>query len=255
MNEKLQYASMLDIPVSTCNITYKPIKKKRTKRKKEVAPEEVKQELMDKVNSEVVTQEVGEQAVLDEQPSEQEDNSVNIEIKSKKKFAFSTVGIQSFVVLALIAVIAITNMLNTNSGINVFMRSLFSSQPTQTVDQREFTEFLPVISMGAGEEYIVEGGVVTSVGEGSVYSPCNGTVSEIMVGEDGAYTVIISHSENFKTRIEGLNFVYNQVGDTVYSNVPVGYVDESQASLCFLGLDGAIITGYEVIDKAVVWAV
>ena len=49
MNEKLQYASMLEIPVNTCNITYKPTRKKR-RRKRDVQPELVKEELLKKVN-------------------------------------------------------------------------------------------------------------------------------------------------------------------------------------------------------------
>ena len=51
MNEKLQYASMLEIPVNTCNVTYKPIKKRRLKRKKHPSSEEVKNELLKKVNA------------------------------------------------------------------------------------------------------------------------------------------------------------------------------------------------------------
>ena len=51
MNEKLQYASMLEIPVSTCNVTYKPTKKRRFGRKKSAATEDVKKELLKKVNA------------------------------------------------------------------------------------------------------------------------------------------------------------------------------------------------------------
>ena len=49
MNEKLQYATMLEIPVNTCNITYKPQKKKK-KNKKQVLVEDVKDKLLKKIN-------------------------------------------------------------------------------------------------------------------------------------------------------------------------------------------------------------
>lgn len=49
MNEKLQYATMLDIPVETGSVTYKRVRKKRVK--KAVDPETVKDELVNKVNS------------------------------------------------------------------------------------------------------------------------------------------------------------------------------------------------------------
>ena len=51
MNEKLQYASMLEIPVNTCKVTYKPLKKRRLRGKKPKACEEVKNELVKKVNA------------------------------------------------------------------------------------------------------------------------------------------------------------------------------------------------------------
>ena len=34
MNEKLQYATMLEIPVNTCNVTYTPIKRKKKSKKR-----------------------------------------------------------------------------------------------------------------------------------------------------------------------------------------------------------------------------
>ena len=52
MNEKLQYATMLEIPVNTCNVTFQPTKKRKTRRKKDVNPEAVKQQLMNKINAE-----------------------------------------------------------------------------------------------------------------------------------------------------------------------------------------------------------
>ena len=50
MNEKLQYASMLEIPVNSCNITSAPLKKRKVRRKKTRADEDVNKELLDKVN-------------------------------------------------------------------------------------------------------------------------------------------------------------------------------------------------------------
>ena len=43
MNEKLQYAEMLEIPVNTCNITYQPTKKRINKGKNFL--EEIKEKL------------------------------------------------------------------------------------------------------------------------------------------------------------------------------------------------------------------
>ena len=51
MNEKLEYAEMLEIPVNTCNITYKPSKNKN--KKKLVKLEEAKEKLLKKINNNV----------------------------------------------------------------------------------------------------------------------------------------------------------------------------------------------------------
>ncbi len=261
MNEKLQYASMLEIPTTSCHVTFKPMKKGKSKKKKDVSPETVKQELLDKVNSNAnegdSQTDLSETAPLllgDGIEETTQTESVTINKKVKKPFKISVVGVQLAVVVLLIGVIALTNALNANSGINVFMRSLFSPTATPTVDEREFNEFAPVITMGE-EVSLSESGVLTVIGEGSVYSPCDGVVSSVTALEDGSYTVEIAHSENFSTLISGLTFVYMMEGEDVYANIPVGYMSEIPASLCFLDADGAVITGYEIVDSAVVWAV
>ncbi len=263
MNEKLQYASMLEIPESSCNVTVKPIKKKRVKRKV-VTPEQVKQELMDKVNAEANSAPVEEQKSTSvesvsfpstEKLEEKEQKATaTVNKKEKKTFKFSVISLQLAVVVLLIGVIALTNVLNDNSGINVFMRSLFSPTTPVAVDDREFNAFTPVIAFDEGVT-LSESGVLTVSGEGSVYSPCDGVVSSVVASEDGSYTVEIAHSENFSTLISGLTYVYMMQGEKVYANIPVGYMSEFEASLCFLGANGAVITGYEIIDGAVVWAV
>ena len=263
MNEKLQYASMLEIPTTTCNVTIKPIKKKRAKKQKDVSPETVKQELLEKVNasSEQAEEEMAtEQTSLilpqeeEVQPSQELVESAVVTKKMKKPFKLSIIGVQLAIVTLLIGVIALTNLLNANSGINVFMKSLFSPSTQLTIDEREFNEFTPVISFSE-EQTLLENGVITISGEGSVYSPCNGKVLSVVKLDDGSYTVEIAHSENFSTRIGGLTFVYMLEGEEVYANIPVGYMGEFGVEMCFLGADGAIITGYEVVDGAVIWAV
>ena len=53
MNEKQSYAKMLEIPVSTTNITYKPSKK----RKKKATLEKVKETLLAKINAKTAKEE------------------------------------------------------------------------------------------------------------------------------------------------------------------------------------------------------
>jgi hypothetical protein len=258
MNEKLQYASMLEIPVTTCSVNFKPIKKKRTV-KKDLSPEAVKKELLDKVNEKATEKPKKEESVTIKKAEskieeKKEEKTATVSKKEKTPFKFSVIGIELAVVVLLIGVIAVTNILNPNSGINVFMKSLFAKEIEVSVDNREFNEFDPVITMGS-DITISENGVLTVGGSGSVYSPCDGTVASVSKMEDGTYSMEIAHSENFSTLISGLTFAYMVEGESVYYNIPVGYIEEQGVTMCFLGADGAIITGYEVIDGAVIWAV
>lgn len=258
MNEKLQYASMLEMPESSTTITYKPIRKRRTKKRKDLEPEAVKKELLDKLNSKTEHLEeptAESNPIYDASSVASLNSSEEPSEERRKSFKFSTVTFQLIIAVLLIGVIAITNIVNENSGINVFMKSLFAPQEKIVVDEREFSDFSPVFSFGETENITLTDGVVTFSGKGSVYSPCEAVVESITQNGEGLYTLTLSHSANFSSKIEGLKFVYAGVGDKVFSTIPVGYVDNEKASLCFFNEEKALITGYEIIDNTVVWAV
>jgi len=273
MNEKLQYLTMLEMPISTANVTVKPSKKKR--RAKKVDAEAVKKELIDKINSsEVETTNVTEQNQLVEQPittlplveneeiptSEQEFSNQTAIVKSgkikkeKRHFKVSVIAVQFAVIGALIATIFLTSAINTNSGINVFFRNVFGGDNVEVSDTREYTEFTPVLSVNQDDLTLTDG-VITFSSSGSVYSSCEGKISSINLGENGKYSVEIEHSVNFKTRVDGLDFVYGEVGGLVYSNLPVGYSSVEGATMCFMGADGSVISDYQIVDNSVVWVV
>lgn len=294
MNEKLQYATMLEIPVSTCSVTTKTTKKRKARRKKEVSPEAVKEQLFSKINmqesvseSQVETPEwqqaydqaineikeeenaFNQEVLLDEQTSEQErvvddqqvdyvDNTVSIvqtEKKKKKRFRFSVIGAQFAVIVVLVATIILTSALNVDSGINVFFRNVFGSTVEQPVDARTYADFAPVISMGDNDGMQVSEGVISVGGEGSIYSPCDGKVTSLTKGADDRYTIEITHSENFKTVLSGIEHAYVGMEDLVYFNIPVGYLSSDGATMCFTQGDGTIICDYQIVDNTVVWAV
>lgn len=260
MNEKLQYASMLEIPVQSCNITYKPIKKKS--KKKKVAPDDVKEQLLTKINSS--EQELDEQQFVQNEnyaddSDIQEVNEQDVENvtrsyreKGKRKFRFSAITLQLVIIGALIATIFITNSVYPNSGLNVFMRGVFGSQQVEEVDERVYSDFAPVVN--ADGDVSLTGGVMTISGEGSVYSTVNGEVLSVVQDEDGTYSMEIAHSEKFSSLFSGLTHVYLGVGDAVYNTIPVGYVEDS-VDMCFKDGDGAIISDFEIVDDTVVWAV
>lgn len=264
MNEKLQYASMLEIPVNTCNITLQPLKKRKFRKKKKTDTEMVKNKLIEKVNTEIQTEKIEENfenpvdnlEVLPEENIERENYQTEYsenKAKNKKKFKFSVIGVQLTLIGVLVATIFLTNALYADSGINVFLRSVFGSEQASVVDERTFDEFAPVLSVGDSEVSLSDG-IMSFTGSGSVYSPCDGTVSSITVNDDGKYTIEITHSTNFKTVLSGIDYAYAGLDQTVYGNIPVGYVTES-ATMCFKNQTGAVISDYQIVDGSVVWAV
>lgn len=271
MNEKLQYATMLEIPVSTCNVTFKPAKKKRFFKKKKVDHEALKKELLNKINTEQVQEQepltqidqhekdiqgLNEEVVLDQTP-QSEEQTVSVHKKERKKikkpFKVSVIGVQMTIIGILIATIFLTNAIYPDSGVNVFLRSVFGTESTYT-DQRIYADFAPVINLSDGETPVVSDGVMTFSGEGAVYSPCDGKITAINKTEDGKFTMEITHSENFKSLLTGIDFAYAGINDTVYHNIPVGYVTAG-ATMCFKGVDGAVISDYQIVENTVVWAV
>ncbi len=270
MNEKLQYASMLEMPFSTANVTVMPTKK-RKKKVKEINAETVKQELIQKVNAEEEINAYSENIALPEYPSQLESeysqenynyeqstsvqNAPKMSFKERiKNFKVSVIAVQFAVIGALIATIFLTSAINPNAGINTFFKGVFSSQPSEVVDERLHSEFAPVIALDENE-FVLEDGIMTLSASGSIYSPCDGEILSVSVDESGKYTVEIGHSANFKSRLTGLDIVYGEQGGKVYSNIPVGYLSSEGATMCFTGADGSIISGYQIVDNSVIWAV
>ena len=265
MNDKLQYATMLEIPVNTCSVTFEQQKKKKRSKKK-VDADAVKQELVSKVNLQM---EENEDLENSEPLKESENLSLEMdkEIESenltatvsckqenkKGKFKLGVIGVQFIIIGILVATIFLTNALYTDSGINVFLREVFGTNQTSQVDNRVYGEFSPVISLDDGANINYADGVITLSGEGSVYAPCDGVVTSIVKGEDGKYSIEISHSTNFKSVLAGLDYAYIGLNDSVFYNIPVGYIN-AEATMCFTQSDGSVISDYQIIEDSVVWA-
>ena len=258
MNDKLQYATMLEIPVNTTNITYKPIKKRRKSKKQPANLDTVKEELMQKVNAETETAENDnaiESAFINEteQPESAEEYvSASVHKKGKRPlFKFSAITVEVIAVLALIATIFLTNAFYENSAINVFMKKVFSPSSTQTVQEKTYADFSPVMNFNG--DVSIDGGVISCTGSGAVYAAADGKVSSVVKEEDGTFTMNIAHSGLFSSKISGLSYAYLGEGDSVYGNIPVGYVSGG-FTMCF-NSGNDLITDYTIENSAVLWAV
>ena len=285
MNEKLQYATMLEIPVNTCNITYKPTKKKKIKNKKKLSQEDIKEKLLEKVNNQTLLEqndnsmfesengcqsstmfekEVDNQNNFsEEQGFVEQENAENLQSvtitkqekkHNKEKRKMSIIGVQLMIIGALVAIIFLTNSFYAESGINVFLRNIFSTPSVET-EIKLHNEFSPVLALGGAGEYQISDGIISCNTTGSIYAPCDGTISMIEKDDNGKFNIEISHSEQFKTVISGLDYAYQEIGGMVFGNIPVGYVKEQQISLCFRDGEGNALTNFELNGNAVLWAV
>ena len=89
------------------------------------------------------------------------------------------------------------------------------------------------LTLPTAGEYVIANGVMQFSEKGGVYATENGTVSALTEGEDGTFTMEISHSDLFKTVIAGVSIPFNEVGERVYRAQPVAYGMGETVSVSF----------------------
>ena len=234
MKDGMEYAEMLGLTVSSCDVVVKPTKKRKRKEIKEQVvepPVESQTEEVEKVDLTEFEELKG------------------AEQKEEKGFKFDIVYFQGVAIFALIVTILLTNIFWENSGINTLFRNVFA-QEVEEVDARTYLSF-SAKSPSSELTSSVDEGVMTFSGKGALYPVCDGTVTSI-VEEDGKYTLTISHSDVFKTVISGADFVYTEKGEQVYGYIPVCYVAGGDANVYMYDED-VLLTNYIVEDGVIVW--
>ena len=267
MNEKLQYAEMLDMP--TCSVTIKPAKNK-PKRKKKVEVEQIKETLIEKLNNEEPVFEpiVSEHALTEDnafnegdvvastkEQTTEETSTITTAVKSKKpekkRLKVNVIALQFCIIGALSLGIFLTNALMPSSALN----RVFGANQVDKADTRIYTEFSPELAGAMEGNFTMNNGVISIGKNESVYSAENGVITSVSKDENGLYTVCVEHSTNFRTVFSGLDYVYSEVGGKVLKNVPVGYTESGNARMCFYGADDTMIVNFTITDNAVIWAV
>lgn len=241
MNEKLQYAEMLNIPVNTSTITYKPHRKSLFKKKKDA--DKIKDELISKINADVTADSsqtqpelkavsaAGEQTVKDDEHAAPQSYTPTVSIvkekKKRREIKVNVIGVELAVIGVLAAIICLTSALVPTSGLNVFFKEVFSSSQSQASDKRTYGDFQAALPVSS-DSLKIENGIMTISGGSTVYSPCDGKVTELNFNkETKKYDMVITHNDNFKTVLKGVDYAYSEIGGSVFSNIPVAYVAES----------------------------
>ncbi len=242
MNDELNYAEMLEIPVETVTVR----RKERKKREKEP---DLQEQLVEEVNEKLES----------EDPSYAESTPIarNAPYEGRKKKVARRVIVGEFIaVCALCAAIFLTNIFLPNSAINTFVRGLFGSD-TAPADTRTYSEFTlsSVVNDAVDAELAVsETGVLSFTSQCSVYSPCAGTLSSVNGNAETGYTVEVKHSEHFSTIISGLDRVYSAEGEEIRSNIPLGYTDgEGEVRVMFYA-DGTLLNCLTVNENTLAWS-
>ncbi len=287
MNEEIEYAEMLEIPVSTVNV----IRKRRRKKSDDIPSdalavkpnlkESVIATVNDRLSEEPQTESVEEipaqaegEGRLDFDPIPERIDTVRLyttdgegntlspyeydlneggryvakDLPSKK--VRLALGIEFGAACALCGAIFLTNVFMPTSAINTFFRAIGTPQETPTV--RPYTDFTlssVVSELSDAKLTLSDSGVLSFTDECCVYPAADGKVSEIVKGDDGLYTLKISHTDTFTGIIDGLDVVYYAVGDEVKANVPVGFSDGESEVQVTMYSEGTLLNCFQLTEE------
>ncbi|MBQ7408634.1 MAG: hypothetical protein IJW13_05110 [Clostridia bacterium] len=253
MNDSTEYAKMIELNIPSCEYVNK--RKSRFLKKKTLAR---------KVNDQLSLLEKEEECDQNCSYCDQNDKNCNKvsekasnmpvlydeKVAKAEKRKTAVIYAQVAACFALVAAIILTNVFWENSGMNTLLKSVFQSEQIAEQDNRthvDFSLFMPA----TGEGVTLSSGVITVMGEYSLYPVCEGVVEKVDKNADGTYTVTVEHSDNFSSIIEGINFVYFGQGESVNPNVPIGYT-KNKASV-YLYNNGSLITDYAAVENSIVF--
>lgn len=256
MNEGIEYAEMLEIPVNTVNVV--PKKKRRWQDLKLFAVEQVNKRMQAHarerdasfVGNDPVSSD-GENENIEQ--TERSEEGGYEETRAPARFDFKNLTPTKIALAAefaaacvLCVVIFLTNVFMSDSAINTFLRSVIVGGETETVKTYADFELSSVVSeYSSVTTSVSETGVLSFRGECSVYPACDGKVGTVSE-TNGVYTVVVNHSDSFRSVYTGLANVYYAQGQEVKAHVPFAYTDgEANVQVSFYQ-DGNMLDCYTV---------
>lgn len=247
MNEELDYAEMLEIPVSQVNVVKKKGFFKRKQEEKKDTQEDLKERVVESVNERVGAYVYSEDLSDPPKPVKQKMTTVG------KKDRGSKVLWGEAIALGVIAIaIFLTNLFVPNTVINTFLSTFSKTEEVKEPVYNEFTLSSVVSDFSDAEVAVTSGGVLYFTAEGSVYPVCEGKVSKVY--EDGGmYTVEIAHTSAFVSVMTGLDHVYSEVGAAVEANIPVGYSKGENEVHVTLYNNGELLNCFTMTGAVPVW--
>ncbi len=247
MNEQLDYAEMLEIPVNTVNVTKKKSIFKRNKKAQAQREDDIKERVVESVNERVGAYVISED--VSDPPKPVKEKLKTVAVRDKK----SVILWAEAALVGILAIgIFITNLLMPSTVINTFLSSF--AQPSKEEPVYSEITLTSVVSDFSDAEVIVNNGVLSFTAEGSVYPVCDGTVSAV-TEIDGTFTMEIAHTSTFKSVITGLDTAYSAVGTKVADNLPVGYTNGEKEIRVTLYDNGTVLNCITMNGEVPVWTV
>ncbi len=243
MNQELEYAQMLEVPVSTVSVVKKKsVFKKKTQRE----DDEIKEQVVDSVNERMGDYVFAEDLTVPPKP-EKSAFAATLADKSGK------ILIAEIVAACLLAVgIFLTNVFMPNSAINSFILSL-TEEATAEAAYTDFELYSVISELSDADVSVSSSGIITISGEGAVYPVANGTVSTVTELSNGTYSVEVAHTSSFRSIVSGLTVVYYEAGNSVLGNIPLGYSDGSSEVTVSMYSDGELLNCYTLSGALPVW--
>ncbi len=254
MNEELDYAEMLEIPVSTVNVVKKKsifkhrpfFAPKEQQQEAPAASDELKDLVVDSVNERVGAYTYTEDLSEPQKP------------EKKSKFFGKDKG-SKIILTELIAVcvlafaIFLTNIFMPTSAINTFLGTLTGNnkaEPEPTYNEIKLSSVVSDTSDAIVN--VSESGVLSFTAKGSVYPVCAGKVASVTKNED-TFTVEIAHTSTFTSVITGLTDVYSAKGTSVQGNIPFAYSDGENEVRVSMYDNGTLLNCYTLSGVVPVW--
>lgn len=258
VNEGLDYAQMLEIPVSTVNVV-----KKRSFFARKKKDEDLKERAIGSVN-----ERLSEASAVQSEPDYSGDslngvnygNFVQAENLSesayapKKRDRGSVIIMGEAIAACLIAAgIFISNIFISDTVINTFVKNLTTTSSTEAA-YTDFTLTSPVGSFSEADVEATSEGVIYFTQKTYVYPVCEGEISSISQS-DGEYAVTIAHTSTFYSVVTGLDTVYASVGESVKGNLPFAYSDGEGEVKIFMYSGEQLLNCYALSGTVPVWTV
>ncbi len=273
MDNSIEYAKMIEVPISTCEYSFK---RKRPFLKKKKVVKAVNLSLAGDLAASALIQTKNQSSPLNDDSQVQcdtfngsasydfentilseESNGANTlpaiydeEVSKKERRFKAVISAQVVAIFALVSAIILTNLFWENSGMNTLFKSVFQSEDI-TVNELEYDDFSLTLPIADVSGVALEDGAIAINGEYSLYPVCDGKISSVERAENGTYTLTVEHSNSFSSVIEGLDMVYFSLGEEVSRHMPIGYVKNSAKVFLYNG--ASLLTDYATVENSIVF--